>query len=235
MCSTFSAASEDSASVLSEPECVPLPSARLIHSAELSSQSTGPASLVTKMCARSPQADWLETESASMSSAEDFHAKTSVLRARGQGLQASGRDCGVTTRASLAKYDRTTSSWRTSQRCFLEGLEKFSETWPRSGMTRNGIAYELPALDCHTAEIESGLWPTPRTSDSDTPSMPRVEQIRQGRSWHAYQLREAMLSIRSDLQRKYAPPSLYERAMGFPAGWTECLPSETRSFRRSRK
>jgi DNA (cytosine-5)-methyltransferase 1 len=36
--------------------------------------------------------------------------------------------------------------WRTWQRCLVEGWEQFSGTWPRSGMTRNGIAFQRPAV-----------------------------------------------------------------------------------------
>jgi hypothetical protein len=43
-------------------------------------------------------------------------------------------------------------------------LERFSETWPRSGMTRNGTAYQLPPLVPHTGATASGLWPTPDAS-----------------------------------------------------------------------
>ena len=41
------------------------------------------------------------------------------------------------------------------------GLELFSETWPRSGLMRNGIAYQLPPLVRLTDAIGSGLLPTP--------------------------------------------------------------------------
>ena len=43
------------------------------------------------------------------------------------------------------------------------GLTEFSETWPRSGTMRSGIAYRLPTLVPLTAGTESGSWPTPDT------------------------------------------------------------------------
>jgi hypothetical protein len=49
----------------------------------------------------------------------------------------------------------------------VEGLTEFSETWPRSGMMRNGIAYQLPPLVPLTDETASGLWPTPTSQDND--------------------------------------------------------------------
>ena len=43
--------------------------------------------------------------------------------------------------------------------------EEFLETWPRSGIVSNGIAYRLPPLTLSTGETESGSWPTPNTMD----------------------------------------------------------------------
>jgi hypothetical protein len=65
----------------------------------------------------------------------------------------------------LARYDRATSSWKTSQLCLEGDYQSFSETWPRSGMIRSGTAYQLPPLAPLTKEIGSGLWPTPNTKD----------------------------------------------------------------------
>ena len=41
----------------------------------------------------------------------------------------------------LASYDHATCSWKTSAQSFLPGLDEYSETWPRSGMTVGGHAY----------------------------------------------------------------------------------------------
>lgn len=64
----------------------------------------------------------------------------------------------------FAWYDRETSCWRTSQGTFLSGSDLFSETWPRSGTTRAGCAYELPTPALPTGEPgSSSLLPTPMT------------------------------------------------------------------------
>jgi hypothetical protein len=130
-----------------------------------SSQSTGQASPAIQMSASSQQTDWLPMESPSMSSAEDSPARTSAWPERVLVLQERGRDSGANTTDSLANFDRGTSSWRTSQHCLVEGLTRFSETWPRSGMTRSGTAYRLPTWAPLTDEIGSGLLPTPVTVD----------------------------------------------------------------------
>lgn len=87
--------------------------------------------------------------------------RTSPLPEADSALPASVPDSGGMSRDSFARYDPATSSWRTSQRCFLEDWQTFSATWPRSGMMRNGTAYRLPPLARVTDEIGSGLLPTP--------------------------------------------------------------------------
>lgn len=95
------------------------------------------------------------------------HARTSVSPAKGPVLLASAADYGLSSPESLATFDRDSSSWRTSQLCLVEGTARFSETWPRSGMTRSGTAYRLLPLARLTVEIESGsLLPTPTAGDS---------------------------------------------------------------------
>lgn len=76
-------------------------------------------------------------------------------------------DSGLKCSESFASYDRSSSLWRTSQLCLDGALAEFSETWPRAGMTRNGTAYQLRALALLTAGTEFGLWPTPRSEDSE--------------------------------------------------------------------
>lgn len=57
--------------------------------------------------------------------------------------------------------------WITPQRDLFSPLQwaEFSETFPRSGMTRSGRLSALPTLGRRTSENESGLWPTPRCAD----------------------------------------------------------------------
>ena len=97
----------------------------------------------------------------SMSSAAASPARTFPTPASELVLRASVPACGANTPASLASYDRASSSWRTSQLCLDGDFQEFWETWPRSGMTRNGRAYALPTLAPRTDENESGYWPTP--------------------------------------------------------------------------
>jgi hypothetical protein len=100
----------------------------------------------------------------STSSAEASPAKTSATPAREPGSTGHARVFGQSTPAWLASFDPATSSWRTSQLSLLGGLDEFSGTWPRSGMTRSGTAFRLQPLAPLTAETASGLLPTPAAS-----------------------------------------------------------------------
>jgi len=92
---------------------------------------------------------------------EASRAKTSALPARGQASPASDPACGPTWRASLAKFDPVSSSWKTVQLSLLGASDESLVTWPRSGMTADGQCWELPTLERPTAANDSGLWPTP--------------------------------------------------------------------------
>ena len=109
-----------------------------------------------------------QTESELTQSVAAFRAKTSARLDKVQELKAKGLAYGLSTLALLANYDHKSSSWKTSQRCLVEGWTKFSETWPRSGMMRNGTAYQLPPLVRLTDATGSGLLPTPTAQTAGT-------------------------------------------------------------------
>lgn len=96
---------------------------------------------------------------------EDSLAPTSVSPDNRPESTALSPAYGTNSLALLATFDLNTRSWRTSQLCFLateaDGLAEFSETWPRSGILRNGIAYQRPPLTRLTGETASGSLLTP--------------------------------------------------------------------------
>ena len=92
---------------------------------------------------------------------EDFHAKTSQQQEKVQESMESAAECGNTWRGWLAKFDPDSCSWKTAQCSFLEDSTECLETLPRSGMTRDGLLWELPMLERRTSETDSGFWPTP--------------------------------------------------------------------------
>lgn len=96
-----------------------------------------------------------------------FPVKTSASPERAQASTASAPACGPTWRASLARFDRASSTWRTAQQSLLGDSDECSPTWPRSGMTVDGQCWELMKLAPPTNVIASGLWlPTPCTVDT---------------------------------------------------------------------
>jgi len=110
---------------------------------------------------------------------EAFPARTSAWPARVQALTEPDQACGPTWRASLARFDPATSSWKTAQRSLLGDSDECSVIWPRSGMTAGGLCWELPTLERRTKGTGSGLWATPSATDgqrggSITPNMTGV-------------------------------------------------------------
>jgi len=108
-----------------------------------------------------------------------FPARTSALQAKAPALTESAAACGPTWRASLARYDPATSSWKTAQRSLLGDSEECSVIWPRSGMTADGQCWELPTLERRISGTGSGLWATPSATDGQrggtiTPNMTGV-------------------------------------------------------------
>ena len=69
----------------------------------------------------------------------------------------------VKSSASLAWFDQDSCSWKTSQQSLLTDSQQSWQTLPRSGMTRNGFAYELPTVGRAIIETGGLHWPTPDT------------------------------------------------------------------------
>src|SRR5690625_1252055 len=66
----------------------------------------------------------------------------------------------------IATWNSDRDLWETSQTSLFEPLAVYSETWPTSGMTHNGTAYELPTSEHHTDGTgSSSLLPTPGARD----------------------------------------------------------------------
>ena len=95
-----------------------------------------------------------------------FPARTSALQAKAPALTEPDQACGPTWRASLARFDPASSSWKTAQRSLFGDSDESSVIWPRSGMTAAGQCWELPTLGRRTSATGCGLWPTPTTQDN---------------------------------------------------------------------
>ena len=129
----------------------------------------------------------------------------------------SGTPCG----GSFTKYDPATSSWRTSQRCFFEGLEPFSETWPRWGSMRGGECWELPTLEARNPANASGLWPTLKASDGDQYSKNYAYFVRRQKIAPDLPVIVALNTPPTPLGYfGRINPAWAEWLMGWPTGWT---------------
>ena len=168
----------------------------------------------------SPLQDLLPMELPSMRYAEAFPAKTLAQQARVQVLRERALASGLSMRALLANYDPVSCSWKTLQSCAVEGLETFSDRWPKSGTMLSGTAYHLqPLVDC-TNENASGLplIPTPTACDHKGSGFPRP-----GRG-PGNNLRDWFKQLYGFL---YPPVDPVEFLMGYPTGYTALRPSET--------
>lgn len=79
---------------------------------------------------------------------------------------------------SFAHFDPVASLWRTWQPCLTGDLSEFSETWPRAGMTRNGIAFRLRPLAPLIGGIVCSSLPTPTVNDSKNCTLPPSQRER---------------------------------------------------------
>ena len=55
--------------------------------------------------------------------------------------------------------------WRTCQLSMFEGLEQYLDRYPKSGMMRNGVLYELQISELPIIERDGSVLPTPTASD----------------------------------------------------------------------
>lgn len=197
-----------------------------------------------------------ETRQLSMFCAEDFPVRTSAPQERAQASTGNVQDYGESTPESLAKYDPDSCSWKTSQLCLGGDLAEFSETWPRSGMTRNGTAYRLPPLVLTTKGTGSGLLPTltlcgnynrkgaSKTSGDGIITALKMLPTLTARDFKSdsrtpeYRARRDAMTMGKTLPWTLGGllnPRWCEVFMGYPIGWTELEPSEMPSSRKSPK
>ena len=73
-----------------------------------------------------------------------FPARISATPGKVWVWRVKDRGFGTNSLALLAKWDRDSLSWKTSQRSFLAESETFSARFPTSGMMHNGELFELP-------------------------------------------------------------------------------------------
>ena len=179
----------------------------------------------------------------SMSSAEDFLVKTLVVPEKASALEkVLGADYGESMRGLFAKYDHATASWKTAQCSLLEGLDSFSETWPRLGMMLRGRCYRLKSAVRLTNGKECGL--SRKTPDGMTFfHTPTCVGLNGGsNSWRALKKRILLNATLTNEEKAEAierckverggkaNPEWLEWLMGWPLGWSGLKPLEMGKF-----
>ena len=257
MSSTYSAASVASLSDSSGPECKRPHSVKSIRSVGECSRSDGQAHGFTVTCDTSPRNDSPQTELPLTSLPVASLVRKSHTLESVEECKAAARAYGATTPELLARFDHSSLSWKTSQLCLIEGLATFSEIWPRSGMMRSGIAYQLRPLVPLINGIGCGLWPTPNAGAGrggpDFAHRKRVKSISLQTAvqiWptpaardYRYPNKKPYSERGGGKQGEQLPnavggplnPTWVEWLMGFPLGWTDLKRSGMRSSRRWRK
>jgi hypothetical protein len=143
------------------------------------------------------------------------------MQEKARGLLVNDPACGMNSLVLLAKWDRDSLSWKTSQRSLLVELETFAERFPISGIMRNGELFELPTLALRTDENGSSLWPTPDAQMAKH-AAPTQWEIKRAQSDPT---RQRQLHIETGGKLN---PFWVEALMGFPIGWTDGPPDQAK-------
>lgn len=164
-----------------------------------------------------------------MSYPEGSRARISAQRVRVRALTESGVVSGLKCTESFARFDHDSRSWRTPQCSLLEDLDVYSETWPKSGMMRRGVCWELPMSVRPTEGTESGflqkmLYPTPIAHNAK--EMGCLSDLRRKTLGLGTLAATGQLGPRGALN-----PVWVEWLMGWPLGWTDLNALETARFR----
>lgn len=136
---------------------------------------------------------------------------------------------GKNSRASFARFDLATFSWRTAQLSLFGALVECLETWPRWGSMRGGECFPLKPLVHGTGGRGSGSLPTLTANDNKPASRVEVTEYRQKkRRTTGQRLRAAVTE--PDQLGGTLNPDWCEWFMGWPIGWTASEPLETDRF-----
>jgi hypothetical protein len=111
-------------------------------------------------------------------------------------------------------------SWRKTCQGYsqvtLDGsLERFSETWPRAGMTRNGTAYRQVPLAPITDGTASGSWPTPGANDAIKSHM-APETLIADYEKQRHRARGPLFNLSTEVARSMWPTPCAEDAKSVP-------------------
>jgi hypothetical protein len=162
-----------------------------------------------------------------MLSRADSRAKTSANAERVPGLAGSGQDSGWSKIELFAKYDPSSSLWKTRQCSLLADLEQSLEIWPEWGSMQGGECFERQPLERLTTEPGFTWLLTPTAQ-----------------SWKAWTFRNPLKLIRRNhadgnlqeqlmrLYQRMTTPRCQEILMMWPEGWTDSKPLAMDGFQK---
>jgi len=151
-----------------------------------------------------------------------FHAKTCQQREQEQDLTGQDRDFGEKWRGWLARYDQDSCLWRTAQCSLITDLDECLETYPTSGLMRDGLLWEQMRLAHNTTATEYGLLPTPTARDFNG------HTITKKKPKGFNKVLPNVFKLEFQLQGQcYPHPTFSEGLMLWPVGWTDLKPLET--------
>lgn len=163
------------------------------------------------------------------SSAAAFRARTSAPQGKEPDLTENEAGCGAKCSEWFARYDRSTSLWRT--RHYLPGadLDVYLAAWPRQGMMRRGYACQLPIVEPHMRENAYGcLGYSPEKKKEPEKAMrlenfsaiilnPTEKDLLMQRNWWPTPTRhDSHKAHPSDLYGREGGASLLQAVMKFP-------------------
>lgn len=180
---------------------------------------------------------------------EDFLAKMSASPAPERELPGQGRDSGRNSPELFASFDPVSSSWRTSQACLVEGWERYSETWPASGLMLNGKAFRRVPLVPLIDVIGSSSLPSLCASEAEKGGMNQSDSKGAAKRYSitALMRRGLMptLTVSGNWNRKGSSkksgdglstvlggtpnPAWLDWYQGFPVGWTDIAGDDVKS------
>lgn len=195
--------------------------ARSIRGVDQLSENIGPTSPAMTTSSSSQQNGSQQTTSKSTQSAAGSPVKTCQMQAVAPDLPARVQDSGGRWLEPFAWYDRSSSSWRTWQSCLIEGWAKFSEIWPRSAMTRSGVAYRPATSEPRNCATESGLLPTLSAREGKDWSQAKILARLDNGGCVARRICSASQRLRSSAQVVGLNPCFAEWMMGYPETWTD--------------
>jgi len=165
---------------------------------------------------------------ASMSLAEDFHAKTLAPQERAQALMEPEAGCGARWHESFATFNPLTSSWKIRQTWLFEGLDESLETWPRWGIMQNGACSEPLTAGLPIIERGFGFVPTPLAQDGSHAGS--LDRTKGGRFWNLRDWYHVTMGKKSGKPARKRKRAFWEWLMGWPENWTALSALETAKF-----